>query len=86
MVLEPWVRQYLKLRNSGGTGKAIIDPMEKWRDKMDIKKPLLRARVTIVQVAAAFEAQKRYEGLLAKDTNKAENAMIAIDKIDKQNS
>jgi len=66
-----------KLRNSGGTGKAIIDPMEKWIDKW-ISKPL-RARGPLVQ--EGFEAQKRYEGLLAKDTNKAENAMIAIDKI-----
>ena len=66
-----------KLRNSGGTGKAIIDPMERWIDKW-ISKPL-RARGPLVQ--EGFEAQKRYEGLLAKDTNKAENAMIAIDKI-----
>jgi len=66
-----------KLRNSGGTGKAIIDPMEKWIDKW-ISKPL-RARGPLVQ--EGFEAQKKYEGLLAKDTNKAENAMIAIDKI-----
>ena len=43
-----------------------------------ISKPL-RARGPLVQ--EGFEAQKRYEGLLAKDTNKAENAMIAIDKI-----
>ena len=66
-----------KLRNSGGTGKAIIDPMEKWIDKW-ISKPL-RARGPLVQ--EGFEAQKKYEGLLAKDTNKAENAMIAIDRI-----
>ena len=66
-----------KLRNSGGTGKAIIDPMERWIDKW-ISKPL-RARGPLVQ--EGFEAQKRYEGLLAKDTNKAENAMIKIDQI-----
>ena len=56
-----------KLRNSGGTGKAIIDPMERWIDKW-ISKPL-RARGPLVQ--EGFEAQKRYEGLLAKDTNKS---------------
>ena len=71
------VRGISKLRNSGGTGKAIIDPMEKWIDKW-ISKPL-RARGPLTQ--EGFEAQKRYEGLMAKDTNKAENAMIAIDQI-----
>ena len=66
-----------KLRNSGGTGKAIIDPMDRWIDKW-ISKPL-RARGPLAQ--EGFEAQKRYEGLLAKDTNMAENAMIEIDEI-----
>ena len=66
-----------KLRNQSGTGKAIIDPMEKWIDKW-ISKPL-RARGPLTQ--EGFEAQKRYEGLMAKDTNQAENAMIVIDQI-----
>jgi len=66
-----------KLRNQSGTGKAIIDPIDRWIDKW-ISKPL-RARGPLAQ--EGFEAEKRYEGLVAKDRNIAENSMIEIDAI-----
>jgi hypothetical protein len=66
-----------KLRNQAGTGKAIIDPIDRWVDKW-ISRPL-RARGPLAQ--EGFEAEKRYEGLVAKDRNIAENSMIEIDQI-----
>jgi len=66
-----------KLRNQAGTGKAIIDPIDRWVDKW-ISKPL-RARGP--QPQEAFNVEKRYEGLVAKDRNIAENSMIEIDTI-----
>ena len=66
-----------KLRNQSGTGKAIIDPIDRWVDKW-ISRPL-RARGPLAQ--EGFEAEKRYEGLVAKDRNIAENSMIEIDQI-----
>ena len=64
-----------KLRNQAGTGKAIIDPIDRWIDKW-ISRPL-RARGPLAQ--EGFEVEKRYEGLVAKDRNIAENSMIEID-------
>jgi hypothetical protein len=66
-----------KLRNQTGSGKAITDPVSKWIDKW-ISKPL-RARGPAAQ--EGFEAEKAYQGLLGRDTNIAENAMIKIDNI-----
>ena len=66
-----------KLRNQAGTGKAITDPMSRWIDKW-ISRPL-RARGPAAQ--EGFEAEKAYQGLLGRDTNVAENAMIKIDTI-----
>ena len=66
-----------KLRNQAGTGKAITDPVSRWIDKW-ISKPL-RARGPAAQ--EGFEAEKAYQGLLGRDTNIAENAMIKIDNI-----
>ena len=66
-----------KLRNQTGTGKAITDPVSKWIDKW-ISKPL-RARGPAAQ--EGFAAEKDYQGLLGRDTNIAENAMIKIDTI-----
>jgi len=66
-----------KLRNQAGTGKAITDPMSRWIDKW-ISRPL-RARGAMSQ--EGFEAEKAYQGLLGRDTNVAENAMIKIDTI-----
>ena len=66
-----------KLRNQAGSGKAITDPVSKWIDKW-ISKPL-RARGPAAQ--EGFEAEKAYQGLLGRDTNIAENAMIKIDTI-----
>ena len=66
-----------KLRNQAGTGKAIIDPIDRWVDKW-ISRPL-RARGPLAQ--EGFEVEKRYEGLIAKDRNIAENSMIQIDDI-----
>jgi hypothetical protein len=66
-----------KLRNQAGSGKAIIDPVSRWIDKW-ISKPL-RARGP--QAQEGFEAEKAYQGLLGRDTNIAENAMIKIDTI-----
>jgi len=66
-----------KLRNQAGSGKAITDPVSKWIDKW-ISKPL-RARGPAAQ--EGFEAEKAYQGLLGRDTNIAENAMIKIDNI-----
>jgi hypothetical protein len=66
-----------KLRNQTGSGKAITDPVSKWIDKW-ISKPL-RARGPAAQ--EGFEAEKAYQGLLGRDTNIAENAMIKIDTI-----
>ena len=66
-----------KLRNQSGSGKAITDPVSKWIDKW-ISRPL-RARGPAAQ--EGFEAEKAYEGLLGRDTNIAENAMIKIDNI-----
>ncbi len=61
-----------KLRNQAGSGKAITDPVSKWIDKW-ISRPL-RARGPAAQ--EGFEAEKAYQGLLGRDTNIAENAMI----------
>jgi hypothetical protein len=66
-----------KLRNQAGSGKAITDPVSRWIDKW-ISKPL-RARGPAAQ--EGFEAEKAYQGLLGRDTNIAENAMIKIDNI-----
>ena len=66
-----------KLRNQAGSGKAITDPVSKWIDKW-ISRPL-RARGPAAQ--EGFEAEKAYQGLLGRDTNIAENAMIKIDTI-----
>jgi hypothetical protein len=66
-----------KLRNQAGSGKAITDPVSKWIDKW-ISRPL-RARGAAAQ--EGFEAEKAYQGLLGRDTNIAENAMIKIDNI-----
>jgi hypothetical protein len=66
-----------KLRNQSGSGKAITDPVSRWIDKW-ISKPL-RARGPAAQ--EGFEAEKAYQGLLGRDTNIAENAMIKIDNI-----
>jgi len=66
-----------KLRNQSGTGKAITDPMSRWIDKW-ISRPL-RARGPAAQ--EGFVAEKDYQGLLGRDTNIAENAMIKIDTI-----
>ena len=66
-----------KLRNQAGTGKAITDPVSRWIDKW-VSKPL-RARGPAAQ--EGFEAEKAYQGLLGRDTNIAENAMIKIDNI-----
>ena len=66
-----------KLRNQAGTGKAITDPMSRWIDKW-VSRPL-RARGPMAQ--EGFEAEKAYQGLLGRDTNVAENAMIKIDTI-----
>ncbi len=66
-----------KLRNQAGSGKAITDPVSKWIDKW-ISRPL-RARGAAAQ--EGFEAEKAYQGLLGRDTNIAENAMIKIDTI-----
>jgi len=66
-----------KLRNQTGSGKAITDPVSKWIDKW-ISRPL-RARGPAAQ--EGFEAEKAYQGLLGRDTNIAENAMIKIDTI-----
>ena len=66
-----------KLRDQSGTGKAITDPVSRWIDKW-ISKPL-RARGPAAQ--EGFEAEKAYQGLLGRDTNVAENAMIKIDNI-----
>ena len=66
-----------KLRNQSGSGKAITDPVSKWIDKW-ISRPL-RARGPAAQ--EGFEAEKAYEGLIGRDTNIAENAMIKIDNI-----
>ncbi len=66
-----------KLRNQAGSGKAITDPVSRWIDKW-ISKPL-RARGPAAQ--EGFEAEKAYQGLLGRDTNIAENAMIKIDTI-----
>ena len=66
-----------KLRNQAGSGKAITDPVSKWIDKW-ISRPL-RARGPAAQ--EGFEAEKAYQGLLGRDTNIAENAMIKIDNI-----
>jgi hypothetical protein len=66
-----------KLRNQAGSGKAITDPVSKWIDKW-ISKPL-RARGPAAQ--EGFAAEKDYQGLLGRDTNIAENAMIKIDTI-----
>jgi hypothetical protein len=66
-----------KLRNQTGSGKAITDPVSKWIDKW-ISRPL-RARGP--QAQEGFEAEKAYQGLLGRDTNIAENAMIKIDTI-----
>jgi hypothetical protein len=66
-----------KLRNQTGSGKAITDPVSKWIDKW-ISRPL-RARGPAAQ--EGFAAEKDYQGLLGRDTNIAENAMIKIDTI-----
>jgi len=66
-----------KLKNQTGTGKAITDSFDKWIDKY-ISRPL-RARGKETQ--EGFEERMRMEGALAKDTNKAENAMLKIDAI-----
>lgn len=66
-----------KLRNQTGSGKAITDPVSKWIDKW-ISRPL-RARGPAAQ--EGFESEKAYQGLLGRDTNIAENAMIKIDTI-----
>jgi len=66
-----------KVRNQTGTGKAIINPIDKWVDKW-ISKPL-RARGAEVQ--EGFEERMAMEGRIAKDQNAAENAMFNIDKI-----
>ena len=66
-----------KLRNQAGSGKAITDPVSKWIDKW-ISRPL-RARGPAAQ--EGFESEKAYQGLLGRDTNIAENAMIKIDNI-----
>ena len=66
-----------KLRNQAGTGKAITDPMSRWIDKW-VSRPL-RARGPAAQ--EGFAAEKDYQGLLGRDTNIAENAMIKIDTI-----
>jgi len=66
-----------KLRNQTGSGKAITDPVSKWIDKW-ISRPL-RARGPAAQ--EGFESEKAYQGLLGRDTNIAENAMIKIDNI-----
>jgi len=66
-----------KLRNQAGSGKAITDPVSRWIDKW-ISKPL-RARGPAAQ--EGFVAEKTYQGLLGRDTNIAENAMIKIDTI-----
>lgn len=66
-----------KLRNQAGSGKAITDPVSRWIDKW-ISKPL-RARGPAAQ--EGFVAEKAYQGLLGRDTNIAENAMIKIDTI-----
>jgi hypothetical protein len=66
-----------KLRNQAGSGKAITDPVSKWIDKW-VSRPL-RARGPAAQ--EGFAAEKDYQGLLGRDTNIAENAMIKIDTI-----
>ena len=66
-----------KLRNQSGSGKAITDPVSRWIDKW-VSRPL-RARGA--QAQEGFEAEKAYQGLLGRDTNIAENAMIKIDTI-----
>ena len=66
-----------KLKNQTGTGKAITNSFDKWIDKY-ISRPL-RARGKETQ--EGFEERMRMEGALAKDTNKAENAMLKIDAI-----
>jgi hypothetical protein len=66
-----------KLRNQAGSGKAITDPVSRWIDKW-VSKPL-RARGPAAQ--EGFVAEKAYQGLLGRDTNIAENAMIKIDTI-----
>jgi len=66
-----------KLRNQTGSGKAITDPVSRWVDKW-VSRPL-RARGPAAQ--EGFAAEKDYQGLLGRDTNIAENAMIKIDTI-----
>jgi hypothetical protein len=73
-----------KLRNQAGTGKAVgvtgddfSDAANRFIDKW-ISKPL-RARGGAPQ--EAFDVEKRYQGLLAKDTNIAENSFIEIENI-----
>jgi hypothetical protein len=66
-----------KLRNQAGSGKAITDPVSRWIDKW-VSRPL-RARGPAAQ--EGFAAEKDYQGLLGRDTNIAENAMIKIDTI-----
>ena len=80
-------RTVSKLRNQTGTGKAITgEPgtfekaYNKFIDKY-ISKPL-RARGPEVQ--EAFEEANKRRGLIAKDTNIAENAMIKIENITNQ--
>ena len=73
-----------KLRNQAGTGKAIgvkgdpfTDSVDRWVDKW-ISKPL-RSRGPMTQ--EGFEADRAMQGLLARDTNIAENAMIKMEDI-----
>ena len=73
-----------KLRNQAGTGKAIgvkgdpfTDSVDRWIDKW-ISKPL-RARGPMAQ--EGFEAERAMQGLLARDTNIAENAMLKMEDI-----
>ena len=80
-------RTVSKLRNQAGTGKAITgEPgtfekaYNKFIDKY-ISKPL-RARGP--EVEEAFEEANRRRGLIAKDQNRAENAMIKIENITNQ--
>ena len=80
-------RTVSKLRNQAGTGKAITgEPgtfekaYNKFIDKY-ISKPL-RARGP--EVEEAFDEANRRRGLIAKDQNRAENAMIKIENITNQ--
>jgi hypothetical protein len=69
-----------KLRKQTGTGKAITNSFDKFIDKY-ISKPL-RARG--LETQEGFEEANRRRGLIAKDRNIAENAMIKVENVTNQ--